>query len=63
MLRLFMENPNKEWARRDFLQALWPDDALATSRTVDAAVTRIRRKLGPYGEALVTRGAGYVFEE
>ncbi|MBO6096550.1 MAG: Na/Pi symporter, partial [Bacteroidales bacterium] len=38
MLRLFMENPNKEWARRDFLQALWPDDALATSRTVDAAV-------------------------
>ena len=39
------------------------DDALATSRTVDAAVTRIRRKLGPYAEALVTRGAGYVFEE
>ena len=63
MLRLFMENPNKEWVRRDFVQALWPDDPLATSRTVDAAVTRIRRKLGPYGEAIVTRGAGYVFEE
>ena len=63
MLRLFMENPNKEWARKDFLEAFWPDDPLATSRTVDAAVTRIRRKLGPYGEALVARGAGYVFEE
>ena len=63
MLRLFMENPNKEWVRRDFVQALWSDDPLATSRTVDAAVTRIRRKLGPYGEAIVTRGAGYVFEE
>ena len=63
MLRLFMENPNKEWARRDFVQALWADDPLATSRTVDAAVTRVRRKLGPYGESIVTRGAGYVFEE
>ena len=63
MLRLFMENPNKEWVRRDFVQALWSDDPLATSRTVDAAVTRIRRKLGAYGESIVTSGSGYVFEE
>ncbi|MBO4625491.1 MAG: Na/Pi symporter [Bacteroidales bacterium] len=63
MLRLFMENPNKEWVRRDFVQALWADDPTATSRTVDAAVTRIRRKLGPYGESIVTRENGYVFME
>lgn len=63
MLRLFMENPNKEWVRRDFVQALWSDDPAATSRTVDAAVTRIRRKLGPYGESIVTRENGYVFVE
>ena len=63
MLRLFMENPNKEWVRRDFVQALWSDDPTATSRTVDAAVTRIRRKLGPYGESIVTRENGYVFME
>jgi phosphate:Na+ symporter len=63
MMRLFMENPNKEFTRSDIVQAIWPEDPMANSRTVDAAVARLRRKMGPYAESLTVRPSGYVLQE
>ena len=59
-----MENREKVFSHEELLQAFWPDDALATTRTVDATIARIRRKIGPYAENFVTKGEyGYTFHE
>ena len=64
VLKLLMENREKVFSHEELLQAFWPDDALATTRTVDATIARIRRKIGPYAENFVTKGEyGYTFHE
>ena len=46
------------------LSAVWPDDVIVTPRTVDVNITRIRKKIGTYADALVARpGFGYSFRE
>lgn len=46
------------------LSAVWPDDVIVTPRTVDVNITRIRKKIGAYADALVARpGFGYSFQE
>ena len=38
-------------------------EVIVLDRTVDVNITRLRRKVGPYGEHIVTRlGYGYGFE-
>lgn len=64
LLKLFLENPGKVFSREELLGAVWPDDVIVTARTVDVNITRIRKKIGPYAENLVTRaGFGYSFGE
>jgi DNA-binding response OmpR family regulator len=47
-------------SRTQVLQQVWGWHWVDSSRTVDVHVTRLRRKLGPAGGALVTvRGVGY----
>ena len=37
---------------------------VVTNRTVDVNITRLRKKLGPYAQNIISRtGYGYVFEE
>lgn len=63
LLYLFLSNQGKVYAREDLLARCWPEDAYVLDRTVDVSITRLRKKIGPYGRRIVTRfGYGYVFE-
>jgi DNA-binding response OmpR family regulator len=63
LLLLFAAHPNRAFSRRFLLSQLWPGDYEGLDRTVDAHVTRLRKKLGPFGERIVTVwGVGYRFE-
>ena len=60
LLKLFLENRGKVFSREELLSAVWPDDVIVTARTVDVNITRIRKKIGPYADCIVTRpGFGY----
>ena len=64
LLKLFIENPGKVFSRDELLSTVWPDDVIVTARTVDVNITRIRKKIDPYSDCIVTRaGFGYSFEE
>ena len=53
----------KHLTREQLLSSVWPDDVIVTPRTVDVNITRIRKKIGPYADALVARaGFGYSFQ-
>jgi phosphate:Na+ symporter len=64
LLKLFMMNRGIVYSREELLQAIWPDDVIVTTRTVDVNITRIRKKIEPYADYLTTRaGFGYSFQE
>jgi two-component system phosphate regulon response regulator PhoB len=64
ILKLFLENKNKIFSREELLSRIWAADAFVLSRTIDVNITRIRKKIGLYGQHVVTKlGAGYCFEE
>lgn len=64
LLALFIQNPAKVFSRDVILQEVWADDVFVTDRTVDVHITRLRKKIAPYGRNIVTRsGYGYCFLE
>ena len=58
LLKLFLENPGHVFSREDLLEFPWTPDVDNTDATLDANVMRVRRKIGPYAEFLLT-GPGY----
>jgi DNA-binding response OmpR family regulator len=49
-------------SRETILQTVWPSNTIVLDRTVDVNITRIRKKIGRYGEYLRTKfGYGYMF--
>ncbi len=63
ILRLLLENPTKVYSREDILRLIWGSDVIVTDRTVDVNITRLRTKLGKYGQNLKNKtGYGYFFE-
>jgi DNA-binding response OmpR family regulator len=64
LLRHLVARRGRVFTRNDLLDAVRGPDAIVTDRTVDVHVASVRRKLGPYGDYLVTvRGVGYKFAE
>ena len=63
LLKLLMENPGVSYSREQLTAAVWPDDTLATSRTVDACMTRLRRKIGSYADHIGFSDDGFMFQE
>lgn len=64
ILHLLIGNPFHVYSRDDILSMVWPDEVIVLGRTVDVNITRLRKKLGRYGQCIVTRhGYGYCFEE
>ncbi len=64
ILRLLFTNKGKVFPRQDILSRVWPDDVIVTDRTVDVNITRLRKKIGEYGDRIVSRhGFGYLYEE
>lgn len=64
ILKLFLANKNRVFSRDEMLSRVWSDEVIVLDRTIDVNITRLRKKIGPYGKNIVTRlGYGYCFEE
>ena len=63
IVKLLLENQSKVFSREDILARVWGGDVIVTDRTVDVNITRLRTKLGKYGQHLKNKtGYGYFFE-
>ncbi|MFI3265803.1 MAG: response regulator transcription factor [Rikenellaceae bacterium] len=63
ILSLLMQNRGRIFSREEILRLAWSDEVIVLDRTVDVNITRLRKKIGPYGDHIVTRlGYGYGFE-
>jgi len=63
ILKLLADNPAKVFSREDLLRVIWGTDVIVTDRTVDVNITRLRSKLGRFGQNLKNKtGYGYFFE-
>jgi len=63
MLLLLVSHPGRVYSREDILSAVWSDDVYVLDRTIDVNITRLRKKLGDFGQHIVTRlGYGYCFD-
>ena len=64
ILALFVQNEGSIFSREDILARVWKEQGLVVvDRTVDVHITRLRKKLGPYGKCIVNRtGYGYTFK-
>lgn len=64
LLALLLSKPGQVFSREKILHEVWPSDAIVLDRTVDVNITRIRKKIGQYGECLRTKfGYGYMFSD
>lgn len=60
LLHLLLRNPGRAFSRAYLLDTVWGSNYVAGDRSVDNAILRLRRKLGPLGEAIDTVwGVGY----
>ena len=64
MLALLAANRGKIFSREEILSKIWSDEVVVLDRTIDVNITRLRQKIGQYGEYIITRsGYGYGFKE
>lgn len=64
LLLFFLRHPNRIYSREEIITQVWGDDVVVTNRTIDTNITRLRKKLGEYGNNITTRqGFGYGFKE
>lgn len=62
LLAVLVTNPGRAFSREFLVERVWGDDFDGLDRAVDTHVTRLRKKLGPLGERIVTVwGVGYRF--
>ncbi|WIG61194.1 MAG: Phosphate regulon transcriptional regulatory protein PhoB (SphR) [Ktedonobacterales bacterium] len=62
LLALLAGHPGRAFSREFLLERLWGYDYDGVDRTVDTHIVRLRKKLGPLGEHIVTVwGVGYRF--
>jgi DNA-binding response OmpR family regulator len=62
LLTVLVSNPGRAFSREFLVQRIWGTDFDGFDRAVDTHVTRLRKKLGPLGEQIVTVwGVGYRF--
>lgn len=64
ILFLLLSHKGTIFSREEILSHVWSDEVIVLDRTIDVNITRLRRKISPYSEHIVTRqGYGYGFEE
>jgi DNA-binding response OmpR family regulator len=62
LLNVLVANPGRAFSREFLVQRIWGTDFDGFDRAVDTHVTRLRKKLGPLGDQIVTVwGVGYRF--
>jgi DNA-binding response OmpR family regulator len=60
LLRLLAQHPGRAYSRDFLLGEIWGEEYVGFDRTVDTHIVRLRRKLGPMGDRIVTVwGVGY----
>lgn len=63
LLALLLRKPGQVFSRERIISTVWPEKTIVLDRTVDVNITRIRKKIGKYGQCIRTRfGYGYIFE-
>lgn len=64
ILLLILTHRNRIYSREEIIRNVWDDVVVLTSRTIDTNIARLRKKIGVYGNNIVTRlGFGYGFKE
>ncbi len=64
ILAFFLNRRNRIYSREEIIRHVWADDVVVTNRTIDTNITRLRKKIGHYGNNIETRlGFGYGFKE
>ena len=64
ILLFFLTHRNRIYSREEIIREVWPDDVVVSNRTIDTNITRLRKKIDPYGNNIITRlGFGYGFKE
>ncbi|GHV03546.1 DNA-binding response regulator [Bacteroidia bacterium] len=62
ILLLLVQHEGDIFTRTDILNKAWEKEGIVLERTVDVHITRLRKKLGNYGDCIVNRtGYGYMF--
>ena len=60
LLQLFAAHPGRAFSREFLVERVWGYEYDGFDRTVDTHITRLRKKLGPLGEKIITVwGVGY----
>lgn len=63
ILQKLAKNPNRIFSRQEIIEGVWGNNVFVTERTVDVHITRLRKKLEDYGNAISNRlGYGYKFD-
>lgn len=63
ILVLLLSARGKILSREEIMKCVWSDEVIVLDRTIDVNITRLRKKLGAYGNNIVTRtGYGYGFK-
>lgn len=63
LLVFLLKNQGKIFTRDELLSYVWKDEVIVLDRTIDVNITRLRQKLGEYGNCIITRsGYGYGFK-
>ena len=64
LLMYLINNANRVVTREQLLSQIWGYDFFGDDRTLDTHMKLLRKKLGEYGQCIVTlRGVGYRFEK
>ncbi|MCR5077373.1 MAG: response regulator transcription factor [Prevotella sp.] len=62
LLSTLLAGKGRVFSRQELIDRIWPKDVMVLGRTVDVNITRMRKKIGPYAQNIVTRlGFGYTF--
>lgn len=63
LLHLFMAHPGTAFTREQIFSAVWGEDFMGETRTLDMHIRTLRQKLGEYGKRIETvRSVGYRLE-
>lgn len=64
LLQFLLSNRNRIYSREEIIRQVWAKDMVVTNRAIDTNIARLRKKIGKYGNNIVTRlGFGYGFNE
>jgi len=63
ILALLLKRKGRIFSREEIFTKVWDSNTIVSNRTIDVHITRLRKKIGKYGEHIKSKsGFGYAFE-